>query len=128
MSSLHESSPLITIDLPMRVISRLVVSGVLSVSMSAAPWETARGSLILRQCVRLHGGRGRVPGRAVGKRYRELMDAARAPAAPQKVPLFTVQVGSLGPLKRVENAPKSALPARLSLSNLRKIRDPKTHN
>src|SRR5258707_15783696 len=65
MSSLHESSPLTTTDLPMRVISPRKVSGALSVSMSAAPWETARESLILPQCVRLHGGRGRVPGRAV---------------------------------------------------------------
>jgi len=32
------------------------------------------------------------------------MEAARAPAAPQKVPLLTLQVGWLGPLKRVENA------------------------
>jgi len=38
------------------------------------------------------------------------MEAARAPAAPEKVPLLTLQVGWLGPLKRVENAPKSALP------------------
>jgi hypothetical protein len=57
--------PLTTTDLPMRVISPRKVSGGLSVSMSAAPWETARESLILPQCVRLHGGRGRVPGRAV---------------------------------------------------------------
>ena len=52
------------------------------------------------------------------------MEAARAPAAPQRVPLLAVQVGWLGPLKRVESAAKSAL-ARLFLSNLRKIRDPK---
>src|SRR6266851_7147646 len=82
---------LTTTDLPMRVISPRVVSGALSVSMSAAPWETARESLILPQRLRLHGCRGRVPGRAAWKRCRELMEAVRAPAAPQKVLLLTVQ-------------------------------------
>src|SRR5258707_10030913 len=105
MSSLHESSPLITTDLPMRVISPRVVSGVLNVSMSAAPWETARESLILPQCVRLHGGRGRVPGRAVWKRCRELMEAARAPAAPQKVPLLTGTGGLARPAKARRERP-----------------------
>src|SRR6266851_8586592 len=66
------------------------------------------------QCVRLHGGRGRVPGRAVWKRCRELMEAARAPVAPQKAPLLTVRAGWLGPPKRVENAAKSALPRAFS--------------
>src|SRR5216684_1751694 len=112
----------------MRVISPRVVSGALSVSMSAAPWETARESLILLQCVRLNGGRGRVPGRAVWKRCCELMEAARAPAAPQRVPLLAVQVGWLGPLKRVESAPKSALPRVFSSQTYAKIRDPNLTN
>jgi hypothetical protein len=50
------------------------------------------------------------------------MEAARAPAAPQKVPLLTLQVGWLGPLKRVENAPKSALPRVFSSQTYAKIR------
>src|SRR5216683_8237889 len=88
------------------------------------------------QCVRLHGGRGRVPGRAVWKRCREPMEAARAPAAPQRVPLLAVQVGWLGPLKRVENAPKSALPrafsfrthAKSATQTSREPRDPTTQD
>jgi hypothetical protein len=100
----------------------------LSVSMGAAPWETARESLILLQCVRLHGGRGGVPERAVWKRCRELMEAARAPAAPERVPLLAVQVGWLGPLKRVEDTPKSALPRAFSSRTYAKSADPNLTN
>ena len=102
-----------------------------------SPLGNCSESLILLQCVRLHGGRGRVPGRAVWKRCRELMEAARAPAASQRVQLLVVQVVWLGPLKCVENAPKNRCPARLFPSQSyaksatcisRKIRDPTTQN
>src|SRR5712691_2837589 len=65
----------------------------------------------------LHGSRGRVPGTAVWKRCRGLTEAVPAPAAAQS-----------GPLKRVENSPKSTLPRAFSSQTYAKSADPNLTN